>query len=149
MHPARTAALAVLVGACAQRPASDAPAARPKTAGEGMTTTTGADRGAAEPRNPLEVDAEAVERLASSLCRRASVCEEVGPGRRYANSDACLVQARRRARQRMEQLDCPVRKEAKGVERCVRAVRTLRCSSSLDDPLDMRTCGRARVCERP
>ena len=130
--------LCLMTGAMLALPAMTACITQPPP-GAGRTAATAA---------PSSLDASAAaSHVATVRCRHEAECGNVGTGRRYASSDACLAELSQSAERDLAPSVCPSGIDAQRLTSC--AVQFARESCEPLAPLNrMYTCDPAMLCSR-
>jgi hypothetical protein len=88
-------------------------------------------------------------RMADARCDRESTCMDIGPGRRFASSEACLDALRSDSLAHLAKMDCPQGTDPRGLQKCVEAVRGEVCPRAIEQLEHLAECRAESLCFRP
>ena len=124
-----------------------------------QTTTTGASfslgdpndgraRGVFAPSSPELSDPDhPANRLGTAACERKLECDEIGDGKSYATSHACLIKARRHAHEQLDRLSCENGLDPARLTDCIHGVRIAECAA-VDQIARVSACTPAQLCAK-
>jgi hypothetical protein len=88
-------------------------------------------------------------RMADARCERESTCMDVGPGRRFPSSEACLAALRPDSLGHLTRLECPKGTDPRGLEKCLGAIRGEVCPRAIEQLEHLEACRAESLCYRP
>ena len=96
----------------------------------------------------VEVDPDAFEELANSLCAQQRSCDQVGTGREYPAFFDCLNEQRGAVRADLASLGCASRIEAIQAQQCAAEIEKADCTQSFDSLLTLERCRAGLSCAK-
>jgi hypothetical protein len=88
---------------------------------------------------------DAVMRVATARCDREAGCNEIGPGKKYPDRDACMREAGQNTRGTLRADQCPRIDESK-LSACLNDIKAERCGNLLDKLDTVTSCTRSKIC---
>ena len=89
---------------------------------------------------------KAAAQVSQARCERERACNEVGPGRRFADDAACLRELGHDARATLREDECGWGVDASKLSRCVADVKNERCGNPIDAVERIASCRRGELC---
>ena len=122
---AAIAAAVLTLAGCAHDgpPTADPPRASPGTA---------VPAGVTNAQN--NADLQVVDRLATARCRRAEVCNDIGPGKTFDSLELCMGQVRGNIANELTAYNCPHGVDDAAAGRCTATIEARECGKS-DAPI--------------
>jgi hypothetical protein len=122
---------------------------------ERSTTAETADASAEELRRETILTGARIEsrdyvagRLSDARCAREATCMDIGEGKRFATSDACVADLRREAMDHLAKTACPHGVDPRSLEQCIGAIRNEVCPRVLEQLDHLPECRGANICSR-
>ena len=91
---------------------------------------------------------DAITRLTTARCEREAACNNIGPGKKHADRDACMREASQNSRGTLRADQCPQIDESK-LTNCLNDIRNERCGNPLDSLDTITSCTRGKICIEP
>jgi hypothetical protein len=88
---------------------------------------------------------DAITRLATARCEREASCNNLGPGKKYPDRDACMREAGQNARGTLRADQCATLDQSK-LSSCLNDIKSERCGNPLDTLESLTSCTRAKLC---
>ncbi len=112
-----------------------------------MALACGKERG--EPATTTTTGAmthdDAIMRLGAARCDREATCNNLGPGKKYPDRDACVREASQNARGTLRSDECRTLDDAK-VNACIADIRNERCGNPIDSLDTVMSCTQKKMC---
>jgi uncharacterized protein DUF6184 len=89
---------------------------------------------------------DAAMRLANARCERDLECDDIGPGKRFADRDTCTRELGNEARIKLRAHDCPSGIDDQRLATCLNRVRAERCEFALDTIERLDACRSSELC---
>jgi hypothetical protein len=96
----------------------------------------------------VEVDPDAVEELANSLCARQRSCDRVGTGREYSSFFDCLNEQRGAVRADLASLGCASGVEATHAQQCAAEIEKADCTQPIGGLPTLEPCRGDVLCSK-
>lgn len=130
---------AALVVACASHAAQSNPntAQSPAPSAEPPPGVTAAQNG---------FDQKTIDLIADARCDRAEMCNEIGPGRKYATRAECDQLSGSGTSDELNATSCPRGIDESAVSQCVTAIDQQRCSTPLETLSRLANCRTDALC---
>lgn len=91
---------------------------------------------------------DAVMRLTTARCDREAACNNLGPGKKHADRDACMRETGQSTRGTLRADQCPQIDQSK-LSDCLNDIKNERCGNVLDSLDTITSCTRSKVCIEP
>lgn len=105
----------------------------------GETTVTGANVG------KLGNDV-AIRRIVEARCARETTCMNVGAGKHYASSDACMNNIRGDMKDDLNANECPHGIDSKELDECLAAIKAESCNNPIEKLSRVAACRTSDLC---
>jgi Family of unknown function (DUF6184) len=89
---------------------------------------------------------EAVDQIAQARCTRAAACNRFGPGKEYADRDACTTRIKSSLRGELSATECPAGIDRKELGECLEEIRNENCDNPLDQLGRLVACRSSDMC---
>ncbi len=87
-----------------------------------------------------------ITRLATVRCQHEERCGNVGTGKRYATSDACLGELQGQGVSEVYRRQCPGNIDVKRLDTCIAEINTAACRDNSDPINQIRSCSVSSLC---
>ena len=88
---------------------------------------------------------DAIMRLATARCEREASCNNLGPGKKHADREACMSESGQSSRGTLRADQCPQIDQA-NLNECLSDIKNERCGNPLDSLDTLTSCTRGKIC---
>lgn len=100
-------------------------------------TTTGAG---------VTANEDAVIRLTDATCSRSVACNDVGPGKKYADHEACTRETKHDLQSKLRAGECPRGVKSEKLSDCLQEIQNQKCGNVIDGITASTTCRKGNLC---